>query len=131
MTAARPFCNRCPGRLDFAAVSCGAGWCTDCEAKDIRQAIAEGVRRKVRGQAAASAAHPDDRARVEAAIRRLAASGQPFSANDARSIHGVKGGVVGATFTALKTEGLIRRIGREASTSASTHGHEIGQWVAA
>lgn len=89
-----------------------------------------GLAAKAKGQAIATAAHPDDRAKVERAIRQLAATGRPFSANDARVLHGVKGGVVGAVFTALRKEGLIRRIGREASTSESTHGHEIGMWVA-
>jgi len=88
-----------------------------------------GQRLKVAGQAQASTAHPDDRAKVDAAIRQLAATGQPFSANDARSIHGVRGGVVGAAFTAARKAGLIQRIGREPSSAASTHGHEIGQWL--
>jgi len=88
-----------------------------------------GLAAKAAGQARASAAHPDERARVDAAIRQLAATGRPFSANQAREIHGVRGGVVGAAFTAARKAGLIRRIGREASTDPGTHGHEIGQWV--
>ena len=86
------------------------------------------MRLKAQGQARAAAAHPDDRTKVEAAIRQLAATGQPFSANDARLIHGVKGGVVGATFTALKNEGVIAACGDTNSDSGPTHGHRIFQW---
>ena len=84
---------------------------------------------KDRGQAIAAAAHPDDRSRVETAIRRLAATGQPFSANDARKIHGLKGGVVGATFTAMHKAGVIKAAGDTDSTGESAHGHRIYQWV--
>jgi hypothetical protein len=37
--------------------------------------------------------------------------------------------VVGATFTAMRKAGVIKRIGHEPSSAESTHGHEIGQWV--
>lgn len=87
-----------------------------------------GLKAKARGQSIATAAHPDDRSRVEAAVRQLAARGKPFSANEARLIHGVRGGVVGATFTALKNEGVIRACGDETSTDAGTHGHRIYRW---
>lgn len=90
-----------------------------------------GLKAKARGQAIATAAHPADRAKVEAAIRQLASRGVPFSANDARAIHGVKGGVVGATFTALKNEGVIRTCGDETSTDEGTHGHRIFKWIGA
>lgn len=88
-----------------------------------------GLAAKAEGQSAALAAHPDDRAKVEAAIRQLAATGRPFSANDARTLHGVRGGVVGATFTALRTEGVIRACGDETSTDKGTHGHRIFRWI--
>lgn len=88
-----------------------------------------GLAAKDHGQAVASAAHPDDRSRVEAAIRQLAATGKPFSANDARALHGVKGGVVGAAFSALRKEGVIRACGDETSTDEGTHGHRIYRWV--
>ncbi len=88
-----------------------------------------GQRLKFKGQAIATAAHPADRAKVEAAIRQLAAKGQPFSANDARAIHGVRGGVVGATFSALRSEGVIRPCGDEVSTDPGTHGHRLFRWV--
>jgi hypothetical protein len=94
--------------------------CADC-----------GLAGKAQGQSQATAARPSDAARVEAAIRRLAATGKPFSANDARVIHGVKGGVVGATFTALRKEGVIRAVGDETSTDRGTHGHRIYRWVGA
>lgn len=119
------YCSRCPGPLDLAATLTGFDFCLDCERKDLDAAI----KLKRRGQAIASAAHPDERARVDAAIRAAAATGLPFSANSIRSQHGVVGGVVGAAFTAARKAGLIQRIGREPSSSVSTHGHEIGQWL--
>lgn len=88
-----------------------------------------GVAHKFAAQAAVTDAHPDDRAKVEAAIRQLAATGRPFSANDARALHGVKGGVVGATFTALRQAGVIRACGDETSTDPGTHGHRIFLWT--
>ena len=81
-----------------------------------------------RAQAAASAAHPDERAAVDAAIRQLAATGRPFSANDARTLHGVRGGVVGAAFTAARKAGLIAPCGDETSSDPGTHGHRVYQW---
>lgn len=91
--------------------------------------VAPGLAATAHGQAVASNAHPADRAKVEAAVRQLAATGRPFSANDARAIHAVKGGVVGAVFTALKNEGVIRACGDEVSTDAGTHGHRLYLWV--
>lgn len=88
-----------------------------------------GQRLRDQGMAAAAEARPDDRARVDAAIRTLAATGKPFSANDARDLHGVTGGVVGAAFTAARKAGLIRAVGDEGSNSESTHGHRIYRWV--
>jgi hypothetical protein len=105
---------------------CPHGWhltlqgCTSC-----------GVALKFKGQAIASAAHPDERARVEAAIRTLAATGRPFSANSARPLHGVSGPIVGAAFTAAAKAGLIRRVGYVASTDPGTHAHPVAEWVAA
>lgn len=79
--------------------------------------------------AAAEAAHPDDAARVDDAIRKLASTGVPFSANQARTIHGVKGGVVGARFAAAQTAGLIEPVGSEASTDKGTHGKALTRWI--
>lgn len=87
-----------------------------------------GAALKHAGQSRATDAHPADRAAVDAAIRQLAATGKPFSANQARQIHGVKGGVVGAAFTAAHKAGLIRPVGDETSTDAGTHGHRIFRW---
>lgn len=94
--------------------------CADC-----------GVAFKFAGQAAASDAHPTDRLVVEAAIRKLAATGRPFSANDARELHGIKGGVVGAAFGALHKARVIRPVGDETSTDRGTHGHRIFLWQGA
>jgi hypothetical protein len=90
-----------------------------------------GLAAKAKGQAIVSAAHPDDRSKVEAAIRTLAATGKPFSSNDCRPLHGVSGPVVGAAFTAAAKAGLIRRIGYVASTEPGTHAHPVAEWVAA
>src|SRR5689334_14933613 len=104
--------------------------CTGCGFHVATQGCGcEGNRLRAAGQAIATAAHPDDRTRVEAVIRSLAATGRPFSANDARKLHGVKGGVVGATFTALRKEGVIKSAGDTDSTGASAHGHRIYQWI--
>ena len=109
------------------------GVCTCCHGRTPATVTNLATARAARdaGQSLAAAAHPEERARVEAAIRQLAATGQPFSANDARAIHGVKGGVVGATFTALRKEGVIRPCGDETSTSEATHGHRVYRWVGA
>jgi hypothetical protein len=88
-----------------------------------------GLAAKAAGQAQATAAHPDERAAVDAAIRQLAATGRPFSSNDARSLHGIKGPVVGAAFSAAAKAGLIRRVGYEASTSPETHAHPVAMWL--
>lgn len=90
-----------------------------------------GIAAKAKGQAITTAAHPAERAKVEAAVRKLAATGRPFSANSARPLHGVSGPVVGAVFSALASEGLIRRVGYVASTEPGTHGHPVAEWVAA
>lgn len=104
--------------------------CSSCGRHPKAQGcICAGLRAKERGQAIAAAAHPDERARVDAAIRELAATGRPFSANDARAIHGCKGGVVGAAFTAARKAGLIEPCGDDTSSSESTHGHRIFKWV--
>lgn len=93
--------------------------------------VCPGLAAKARGQAATTAAHPDERALVEAAIRAAAATGRPFSANSIRSAHGVRGPVVGATFTALRQAGVIRPRGDVTSTGASANGHRIFEWEAA
>ena len=99
------------------------GVCSCCHGRST------GLAAKAQGQAVAIAAHPSEAARVEAAIRQLAATGKPFSANDARAIHGVRGGVVGATFTAMRKARVIRAVGDEISDQPSTNGHRIYQWI--
>ena len=88
-----------------------------------------GARGKASGQARTSAAHPSERAAVDAAIRQLAATGRPFSSNDARPLHNVSGPVVGAAFTAAAKAGLIKRTGYEPSTDPGTHGHPVATWI--
>lgn len=125
----------CPNRAHSPKFD-GKLWrCDDCTAGVTQSAHAAAISRALeardRGMSLASAAHPDEASKVAAAIRRLAATGRPFSANDARSLHGVKGGVVGATFTALRKEGVIKPVGDEVSTDRGTHGHRIYLWSAA
>jgi hypothetical protein len=95
---------------------------------ELQGCACEGRRLAAQGQARTSAAHPDDRAAVDAAIAQLAASGQPFSANDARPLHNVTGPVVGAAFQAAAKSGLIVRVGYEASTDPGTHAHPVATW---
>lgn len=125
----------CPDRHHSPKFSAGQWSCADCannkRQSEMAAAISRALDARDRGMAVAVIAHPDEASRVAAAIRRLAASGRPFSANDARSLHGVRGGVVGATFTALKTAGEIKPVGAETSTDRGTHGKTVALWVAA
>lgn len=110
----------------------GKGWrCADCEAGTAASPLMAAFAARDAAMAMTTAARPDERSRVAAAIRQLAASGRPFSANDARAIHGVRGGVVGATFNALATEGLIESVGAETSTDRGTHGKSVTRWIGA
>lgn len=114
----------------------GKAWrCDDCTSgltvSARHRALSAALEARDRGMALTTAAHPDDAGRVEAAIRQLAATGQPFSSNDARPIHGVKGAVVGATFQALKKQGVIRPVGDVTSTDRGTHGHRVYLWQGA
>lgn len=125
----------CKNRHHSPRFSSGRWSCDDCT-NNVRQneqaaAISRAMEARDRGMSVAVAAHPDEASRVAAAIRTLAATGRPFSANDARHLHGVKGGVVGATFTALKTAGEIKPVGAETSTDRGTHGKPVALWVAA
>lgn len=108
--------GRCPGcgfHIDTQGCACAG-----------RAAMAE-------GQALATAAHLDDGAKVDAAIRQLAATGREFSSNEARRLHGVAGPVVGARFTAARKAGVIRATGFTTSTDPGTHAHPVRTWVAA
>lgn len=120
-----PPCTRCHGPLYPVDVLTGHTVCVECERKSIAQAVAG----RDRGQAIASAARPSDRAKVDPAIRKLAATGEVFSANDARDLHGVAGPVVGAAFTAARKAGLIKSVGFVTSTEARTHAHPVRTWV--
>jgi hypothetical protein len=86
--------------------------------------------RKLAGIGAANAAAPDDvKARIDAAIRRWAAKGVEFSANDLRSEFEVTGAVVGARFNAAAKAGVIVDTGKRVpSTLPSTKGHEVRLW---
>jgi hypothetical protein len=84
---------------------------------------------------AVSAAHPDESARLESAIRRLAASGREFSANAPELrllIAGIpaasRSGVVGSAFGRLSRAGVIKKVGIETSNLPSTKGHDIKKW---
>lgn len=71
------------------------------------------------------------KARIDAAIRKLAASGREFSANDLRvELAGISGPVVGGRFNALARAGVIAPTGnRVPSNLGSTHGHELKCWM--
>lgn len=85
MTA--PRCRLCREPLDRAAILNACATCTTCALTALRAARkgtrAVAVALRDAGQQAATDAHPDDRALVDAAIRTLAASGREFSANEA------------------------------------------------
>jgi hypothetical protein len=102
--------------------------CPGCGFHETQGCACEGNRLKFKGQAIAAAAHPDERAAVDAAIRQLAARGRPFSSNDARPLHNVTGPVVGAAFSAAAKAGLIVRVGYEPSTDPGTHAHPVATW---
>ncbi len=131
------FCRLCPAELDRCAILNDTDVCTDCAMKAIRasrkgtRAVVVGRELRDAGQATASDARPDDRAKVDAAIRQLAALGREFSANDCRALHGVTGPVVGAAFTAARKAGLIRAVGFTTSDEAKTHAHPVRVWTGA
>lgn len=71
---------------------------------------------------------------VDAGIDRLAATGQPFTADDVRDL-GIPDPTSpkawGARFLAAAKQGRIRRIGYVPSRRASVHAHPIAQWTGA
>jgi hypothetical protein len=117
--------------LDLAHVGdrCGNGFApcqhpTLCSCGEALKA--QGIAR------ATEAASPDDRSRIDAAIRTVAARGVVFSANDVRPlIVGAHGPLVGARFNAAAKAGVIVHVGYEKSSKANTHAHPIAQWRAA
>lgn len=85
---------------------------------------AEGERRKHEGMERADAAEPDEwKARADAAIRELAASGQEFNAEDVRAIAGSpsRPNAFGSRFLAAARAGLIVKTGYRNSTRPSLH----------
>lgn len=123
--------GECPNRAHDPRLSAGRWTCPQCEAGVQPSSLVVAFAARDAAMARATEARPTDASRVAAAIRQLAAKGQPFSANDARAIHGVRGGVVGATFNALRSEGLIAPVGAETSTDRGTHGKTVARWIGA
>lgn len=85
------------------------------------------------GMARTVAAHPDDAARVDAAIRQLVKGGGEWTANELRPLlpTGVHQPVIGARVQAAARRGLIRRVGYRPSDKPNTHGHPVTIWRAA
>ena len=76
-----------------------------------------------------SSADLSDIERVDAEIRRLAATGQVFSANDCReALAGVKCPLLGARFRTAAMRGLIIPISYTPSTDPATHYHPVRTW---
>lgn len=131
-----PLASPCLKRHHSPRLTSGKGWsCPDCEAgaqvSDQHRALSAALDARDRGMSVATSAHPNEAARVREAVRQLLATGRPFSANEARLLHGVRGGVVGATFNALKSEGVIKPIDEVTSTDKGTHGKRVLRYVAA
>lgn len=97
------------------------GVCTDgCYGRTTKATVLAAVN---------AAATDDDKARIDAAILRVAARGGEFSANDVRPLlDGLTGGIVGARFNALARAGRIVRVGYVASTKGNTHSHPVATW---
>lgn len=86
------------------------------------------------GMAKADAAQPSEwRAMVDAVIDTLAASGQPFTADDVNQLTGDSPtgsrGAAGARFNYAARRGVIRRIGYVPSRRPSVHAHPVALWV--
>jgi hypothetical protein len=77
------------------------------------------------------AADPDWKATADAAIDQLAATGQPFTADDVRAL-GVPDPdsrkAWGARFLSASRAGRIIRVGYVPSKRPSVHAHPIAQW---
>ncbi len=90
--------------------------------------IAAGQSAKSSVLAAVNSAAPDDvKARIDAAIMRVARRGGVFSANDFRDDFPESGGVVGARVAVLARQ-FFTHVGYVPSSKGSTHGHEIKTW---
>lgn len=114
-----------PGRCR----SCGVHIATQA-ALHVGGCYVTGERLRDQGMSAVANARPEDVAKVLAAITKLARTGEPFSANEVRPIHGVSGPAVGAAFGEAKRLRLIKRHGKEyvPSDDPKTHGHPIAVW---
>lgn len=100
-----------------------------CEQRPIHSDCPE--LEKLAGITAANDAAPEDvKASIDAAIRRWAAKGVEFSANDLRDeFPGVSGPVVGGRFTVAANANVIVDTNKMVrSTLPSTHGHKITVW---
>jgi len=115
--------DRCPH--DFPARIDGTGiGCRQCR---LAEARAERDRGMARAEASLHAAW--DRAVIDQAITVLAATGQPFSANDVRGLlPDVRPALVGARFMHAARRGLIERIGDELATHKAGHARRVGLW---
>lgn len=94
---------------------------------------ADAERGKVQGIAASNAKATDEQKRqIDLVIRRVAALGGEFSANDVRpQLAPVLAPFMGARFSALAKAGLIRHVGYTPSSKGNTHAHDIKTWRAA
>lgn len=72
-----------------------------------------------------------NRALIDQGIDALAATGQPFSANDLRVLlpDDLPGALFGARFSAALTTGRIRYVGSKASNKKNTHNKRVGVYV--
>lgn len=85
--------------------------------------------RKLAGINAANDAAADDvKARIDAAIMRVARTGREFSANDFRDMFPESGPIVGGRVNALAIKHKFVDVGSVRSTKPNTHGHKITLW---
>ncbi len=85
----------------------------------------------LRADVAASTSWKQD---VDAAIVELAATGEPFTAEEVRELAGDPPdhpNAMGARFNAAARAGLIVRVGYRLARRASLHRHPIALWVGA
>jgi len=114
----------------------GSG-CDTCRHAEVGQltldgdSAAEGRARRDRGLATttASPAGQWDASVVLQAIRHLASSGEPFTADDlAPLLHRVGSQVIGAAFRIAARRNLIEPVGYAQSSSPSRHGGLLRVW---
>lgn len=88
------------------------------------------------GMLIADLVQPDQwRAAVDERIAALAATGQPFTADDVSAVVGDSPtgsqGAMGARFNAAARRKVIVRVGYVPSRRTSVHMHPVAQWVGA